>query len=161
MSDEDLFISIVAGVMMLGPFILVGLCLPCCVSYSRAKTWDKQRKATLEKTANGEANPLVTSDSDDEADFYDTEDEEDLEAQKKEQEEDSHLTFNQKWRKEFGRFWRGKSNNDILRAKKREERKERRKLARVVVKAMERREGRRMGLALPAEEMELPAYRKE
>ena len=85
--------------------------------------------------------------------FYDTDDENEANERKAEEARDNLLTFGQKWRKEFGRCWKGKG---VVQLQKEREREERRKLARAVAKELERRERRRAR----KERGGLPVYEK-
>ncbi|KNG49153.1 hypothetical protein DDE82_009067 [Stemphylium lycopersici] len=162
--DEDL---IALGIVMLlfisFPFLTV-LSITSCVAYSRTKTWDRarnQRAISLEGAS--ETNRLVTDepnneDSDSDSDLYDTDDEEEHKARKADKEADKHLTFGQKFRKEFRKVWSGKGKIEVLKQKEREER---RKLAKAVAKELERRERRKERAERKKSAAEdLPAYTK-
>lgn len=151
--DDDLIAFCLFLVLFLSWPISVGLIITSCVAYARTKKWDKERNL---KTANLETNRLV---EDDESDFFDTDDEEDYNARKAEELAESHMTFGQKWRKEFKKTFSGKGAEQIRKEKEREERK---KLAKAVAKELERRErrqarreARKAGGEMP------PAYQKE
>jgi hypothetical protein len=158
--DEDL---IAFGIVMLlflsFPFLTV-LSITGCVAYSRTKVWDKARNQRAVSLEASETNRLVANNNDDdESDFYDTEDEEEHNQRQAEEEADKHITFGQKYRKEFKKVWTGKGKNDILKQKEREER---RKLAKAVARELDRRE-RRMArkAANKAQSVDdLPAYTK-
>ncbi|KAF2749108.1 hypothetical protein M011DRAFT_325948 [Sporormia fimetaria CBS 119925] len=108
--DEDLLaLGLMLSIFILWPISMVLLIIGIA-SYTRTKSWDKARKTAA--TEKAESNPLVDPEDSDK-DFYDTDDEEDIEAQRKEEEVDGHLTFNQKWRKEFCRGWKGKRISEI------------------------------------------------
>ncbi|KAH7136190.1 hypothetical protein B0J11DRAFT_179932 [Dendryphion nanum] len=136
--DED----IIAMCVMLTLFVLfplgVAMSITSCIAYSRTKAWDKAR--TL-KTANLESSSTLLEHSDDESDFYDTDDETEHNERKAEEDSEQNFTFNQKWRKEFRKTWSGKGTKQILLDKEREERK---KLAKAVAREMDRRERRRV-----------------
>jgi Skp family chaperone for outer membrane proteins len=148
--DEDLIAFGIVMVLFLSfPFMIV-MGITGCIAYSRTKAWDKARNQgaiSLESTR------LVENAADDESDFYDTDDEENHTKRKAEEEADSTLTFNQKLRKEFKKCWNGKGREDIIKNKEREERK---KLARSVVRALERRARKQERQAAQGQTEELP-----
>ena len=148
--DEDL---IAFGIVMLlflsFPFLTV-LSITGCVAYSRTKAWDKARNQRAVSLESSETNPLVT-----EAD-----DEEEHNQRQADEEADKHLTFGQKFRKEFKSVWMGKGKTDVLKQKEREER---RKLAKAVARELDRRERRKARAAAKKEDGSndfLPAYTK-
>ncbi|KAF1920193.1 hypothetical protein BDU57DRAFT_6274 [Ampelomyces quisqualis] len=152
--DEDL---IAFGCVMLlflsFPFFIV-MSITGCIAYSRTKTWDKARNRgaiTLESTS------LVENREDDESDFVDTDDEDDYNKRKAEEESDKILTFGQKYRKEFKKCWNGKGREEILKTKEREDR---RKLAKAVARALDRRESKRARQAAQGQADDLPPYVK-
>lgn len=157
--DEDL---IAFGIVMLlflsFPFLTV-LSITGCVAYSRTKAWDKARNQRAVSLESSETNRLVTEAEDSESDFYDTDDEEEHNQRQAEEEADKHLTFGQKYRKEFKSVWTGKGKTDVLKQKEREER---RKLAKAVARELDRRERRKARAAAKkgASEDFLPAYTK-
>ncbi|RMZ74145.1 hypothetical protein GMOD_00005004 [Pyrenophora seminiperda CCB06] len=138
--DEDL---IAFGIVMLlflsFPFLTV-LSITGCVAYSRTKAWEKARNQSAVSLESSENNRLVTEADDDESDFYDTDDEEEHNQRQADEEADKHLTFGQKFRKEFKSVWTGKGKTDVLKQKEREER---RKLAKAVARELDRRERRK------------------
>jgi hypothetical protein len=152
--DEDLIaFGIVMVVFLSMPFLCV-MGITGCIAYSRTKTWDKARNQgaiTLESSR------LVENPDDDESDFVDTDDEDDHNKRKAEEEADKTLTFNQKYRKEFKKCWNGKGREDIIKIKEREER---RKLAKAVARALDRRERRRARQTAMGQAEELPPYIK-
>ena len=152
--DEDLVAFGIVMVLFLSfPFFIV-MSITGCVAYSRTKAWDRTRNQgaiTLESTR------LVEGRDDDESDFVDTDDEDDYHTRKAEDEADKSLTFNQKFRKEFSKCWNGKGREDIVKNKEREER---RKLAKAVARALDRRERKRARLAAQGQADELPPYNK-
>jgi hypothetical protein len=152
--DEDLIaFGIVMVVFLSMPFLCV-MSITGCIAYSRTKTWDKARNQgaiTLESTR------LVENPDDDESDFVDTDDEDDHNKRKAEEEADKTLTFNQKFRKEFKKCWNGKGREDIIKTKEREER---RKLAKAVARALDRRERRRARQTALGQSEQLPPYIK-
>jgi hypothetical protein len=136
------------------PFLIV-LSITGCVAYGRTKAWDKSRNHRF-VSLESETNRLVESDED--SDFYDTDDETEHNERKAEEEADKFLTFNQKFRKEFKKVWTGKGNKDVTKQKEREER---RKLAKAVAREMSRIERRRARQAVKgAESEDLPPYKK-
>jgi hypothetical protein len=153
--DEDIIAMCVVLTVLLAFPLSVVLFTTGCIAYARTKKWDKER--TL-KTANleSETNTLLDSDEDD---FLDTDDEADHNARKTEEAQDRLLTFNQMWRKEFGKVWNGKGAKQLI---KEREREERRKLAKAVAQELERRERRRARKAAreAGEGDALPPYRK-
>lgn len=148
--DEDL----IAFICFLTLFILfpisLALSITGCIAHSRTRAWQKERAqkaAHLEASdplLDGKTNNLSTEDVE-EQDFWDEEDEEEDRKRKVEELEEATMTFGQKWRKEFRKIWNGSGRNLI----KEREREERKKLAKLVVRAMEKREARRAGEALP------------
>lgn len=156
--DEDLLemLVVMAGflVLFVGLPLTIVLTITASIAYSGTKKWDRERN---QQTVGLESTPLVTSEEDDD-DFYDTEDEEENNKRKAEEEADKHLTFRQKWRKEFGKCWKGRNMVELQKEKEREERK---KLAKAVAKELDRRERRRERAALRKtnEEAELPPYK--
>jgi hypothetical protein len=153
--DEDLIAFAIVMVLFLSfPFFIV-MSITGCVAYSRTKAWDKSRNQgaiTLESTR------LVENRDDDESDFVDTDDEDDYNKRKAEEEADKTLTFNQKFRKEFKKCWNGKGREDIMKNKEREDR---RKLAKAVARALDRRERKRARQAAQGQAAEeLPPYIK-
>ncbi|KAH7402114.1 hypothetical protein DE146DRAFT_455262 [Phaeosphaeria sp. MPI-PUGE-AT-0046c] len=152
--DEDLIAFGIVIVLFLSfPFFIV-MSITGCVAYSRTKAWDKSRNQgaiTLESTR------LVEGRDDDESDFVDTDDEDDYNKRKADEEADKVLTFNQKFRKEFKKCWNGKGREDIVKTKEREER---RKLAKAVARALDRRERKRARQAAQGHAEELPPYNK-
>jgi len=158
--DEDL---IAFGIVMLlflsFPFLTV-LSITGCVAYSRTKAWDKARNQRAVSLESSETNRLVTEADDEESDFYDTDDEEEHNQRQADEEADKHLTFGQKFRKEFKSVWTGKGKTDVLKQKEREER---RKLAKAVARELDRRERRKARAAAKKEDGSndfLPAYTK-
>ncbi|KAH7559944.1 hypothetical protein J3E72DRAFT_354670 [Bipolaris maydis] len=158
--DEDL---IAFGIVMLlflsFPFLTV-LSITGCIAYSRTKVWDKARNQRAVSLESSETNRLVDDgDNTDDSDFYDTEDEEEHKQRQAEDEADKHITFGQKFRKEFRKVWTGKGKNDLLKQKEREER---RKLAKAVARELDRRERRmaRRAAAKVQSSEDLPAYTK-
>jgi hypothetical protein len=152
--DEDLIAFCAVMVLFLSFPVSVALITTSCVAYSRAKAWDKARNI---KANNVETNRLV--DNDDDSDFYDTDDEEEHNARKAEELAESHMTFREKWGKEFRKVWSGKGAKEIV---KQREREERRKLAKAVAKELERIERRRAKKMVAQQGSEtLPAYQKE
>jgi hypothetical protein len=156
--DEDL---IAFGIVMLlflsFPFVTV-LSITSCVAYSRTKTWDRARNQRAVSLEADEANPLVpSSDDSEEEDFYDTDDEEEHNVRRAEEDADKHLTFGQKFRKEFRKVWSGKGKPDMI---KQREREERRKLAKAVARELQRGERRKARAAAKALSEDLPAYTK-
>lgn len=138
--DEDLLaFGAVLTILIAFPFSIVALTL-AIVSYSRTKAWDRarnQRSTSLEASSS----LLPNSNDDDDSEFYDTDDENEANERKAEEARDNMLTFGQKWRKEFGKCWKGKG---VVQIQKEREREERRKLAKAVKKELERRERRRL-----------------
>lgn len=131
--DEDLAVGLLFIVLFLTfPFLLV-LSILSCIAYSRTRAWKKEQ-IRLQSADN---EPLVTPEE--EEDFLDTDDEEDHKKQKAEELADRNLTTRQKFRKEFGKAWRGNGMNTL----KQREREERRKLAKAVAREIERRDRRR------------------
>jgi hypothetical protein len=154
--DEDLIaFGIVMMLFLSFPFLTV-LSITSCVAYSRTKTWDRARNQRAVSLEADEANPLVSSDSEDE-DFYDTDDEEEHNTRRAEEDADKNLTFGQKFRKEFRKVWSGKGKPDLL---KQREREERRKLAKAVARELQRVERRKARAAAKAMSEDLPAYTK-
>jgi hypothetical protein len=154
--DEDIFAFCAFLVIGISWPISVVLIITSCVAYSRTKKWDKNRNL---KAANIETNRLVEPTSDDESDFFDTDDENDYNTRKTEELAESHMTFGQKWRKEFRKVWSGKGAEQIKREKEREERN---KLAKAVAKELDRRERRKARSAERKHSGESPpAYQKE
>jgi len=163
--DEDL---IAFGIVMLlflsFPFLTV-LSITGCVAYSRTKAWDKARNQRAVSLESSETNRLVADNNNnnnnnhEESDFYDTEDEEEYNQRQAEEEADKHISFGQKFRKEFKKVWTGKGKNEVLKQKEREER---RKLAKAVARELERRERRaaRKAANKAQSEDDLPAYTK-
>ena len=152
--DEDLIAFGVIMVFFLSvPFLLL-LSITGCIAYRRTKAWDKSRN----QAATGmEATRLVDGASD-ESELDDTDDESERAQRKAEARADNFLTFNQKFRKEFGKLWRGKGREAVV---KEREREERRKLAKAVAKELDRRERRRARQAAKNQEVdELPPYKK-
>jgi len=147
--DEDFQDLLALGVFMVAllsmPFVLL-MSIMTCVAYSRTKAWDKARNQGAIAL---ESERLV---DDDESDFLDTDDEDDHKKRKADEEADKTLTFKQKFWKEFKHAWTGKSREDIVKTKEREER---RKLAKAVAREMDRRERRR---ARQAEDLP-PSYK--
>ncbi|KAF2832278.1 hypothetical protein CC86DRAFT_366122 [Ophiobolus disseminans] len=152
--DEDL---IAFGIVMVGflsmPMILV-FSITGCIAYGRTKAWDKMRN---QGAINLESSRLVENADDEESDFVDTDDEDDFNKRKAEEESDKSLTFNQKFRKEWKNCWNGKGREEIVKTREREER---RKLAKAVARALDRRERRRARLAAQGQADELPPYIK-
>ncbi|KAF2031740.1 hypothetical protein EK21DRAFT_110636 [Setomelanomma holmii] len=148
--DEDLIaFGIVMVLFLSAPFLIV-MGITGCIAYSRTKTWDKARNQgaiSLESTC------LVDNAANDDSDFYDTDDEEEHNKRMVEEEADKDLTFNQKFRKEFKNCWNGKGREHMIKTKEREERK---KLARAVVRAMERRAAKQARQTAQGEAEELP-----
>ena len=153
--DEDLIAFGIVMVLFLSfPFLIV-LSITGCVAYGRTKAWDKSRNHRA-VSLESENNRLV--ESDEESDFYDTDDETEHNERKAEEEADKLLTFKQKFRKEFKKVWTGKGNKDVMKQKEREERK---KLAKAVAREMSRIERRRARQATKgAESEDLPPYKK-
>lgn len=151
--DEDLILFIFFLVALIGVPTFIVFAILASVAYSRTKAWDKAR--------NQESISLESDSSklldDNEDEFYDTEDEEESVKRKAEVEADRYLTFNQKWRKELGKCWSG-GNGQVRDAFKKKEREERRKLAKAVVREMQRVERKKARVA--AREDDLPAYKK-
>ncbi|KAJ4348736.1 uncharacterized protein N0V89_010114 [Didymosphaeria variabile] len=147
--DEDLIaLCFMVGLLIVFPLSILTLVLGS-VAYSRTKAWDRERnqKSTAQES-------LLNKDDDD-SEFYDTDDEAEADERKAEEARDAMLTFGQKWRKEFGKAWKGKGMAQMLKEKEREER---RKLAKAVAKELDRRERR---AARKAEKKEgLPPYQK-
>jgi hypothetical protein len=131
--DEDLIaLCAMVGVLIVFPLSVVTLVLGS-VSYSRTKAWDRARN---QRTSAQES--LLNNDAED-SEFYDTDDEADANERKAEEARDAMMTFGQKWRKEFGKAWKGKGMVQIQKEREREERK---KLAKAVAKELDRRERR-------------------
>jgi hypothetical protein len=153
--DEDLVAFGIVMVLFLSfPFLIV-LSITGCVAYGRTKAWDKSRNHRA-VSLESENNRLV--ESDEESDFYDTDDETEHNERKAEEEADKFLTFKQKFRKEFKKVWTGKGNKDVMKQKEREERK---KLAKAVAREMSRIERRRARQATKgAGSEDLPPYKK-
>ncbi|KAL1602600.1 hypothetical protein SLS60_006016 [Paraconiothyrium brasiliense] len=147
--DEDLIaLCFMVGLLIVFPLSVVTLVLGS-VAYSRTKAWDRERN---QRTSAQES--LLNKDDDD-SEFYDTDDEAEANERKAEETRDAMLTFGQKWRKEFGKAWKGKG---MAQMQKEREREERRKLAKAVAKELDRRERR---AARKAERKEgLPPYQK-
>jgi hypothetical protein len=164
--------------MMLSPlllvftfFLLVCSCLSLCIcipALHRTRKWAKAKKQNGTYTEL-EANTLLTFgdgsdvlDTDDEAELSESE----LEERRTERENDDHLTFFQKWKKEAKKISSAKD-----RAKKREdrrkEREERRKLAKAVAQELRREQGRARASNSGAQDdgvqgdEPLPPYRKD
>lgn len=134
--DEDLIVGLLFIILFLTfPFLLV-LSILSCIAYSRTRTWQKEQ-ARLHQPG---AEPLVEDPEEEEDDFLDTEDEEDYKSRKAEEAADRNLTTRQKFRKEFGKAWRGNGVKDVA---KQREREERRKIAKAVAREIERLERRR------------------
>ena len=125
-----------------------------CIAYSRTKAWDKTRN---QGAISLESSRLVEIPDDEESDFVDTDDEDDHNKRKAEEEADKTLTFRQKFSKEFKSCWNGKGREEIVKNKEREER---RKLAKAVARALDRRERRRARQASQGQAEELPPYVK-
>lgn len=161
-TDDDppfIIIGLVFAAFLSFPFILIAF-TTACIAHSRAKEWDRKRKTNDHDV---ELNETLLAEE--EEDFLDSDDEADYNERKAEKEKDSLLTFNQKWRKEFRAVWKGRTKEVIQKEKEREERKERRKLAKAVAQEMERRERRRASKAAREEagvdgDEPLPPYRK-
>ncbi|KAF2655395.1 hypothetical protein K491DRAFT_692987 [Lophiostoma macrostomum CBS 122681] len=164
--DEDLLelLAVMAGfiVIFIGLPLAIVLTITGCIAYSRTKKWDRERN---QRTIKLESEPLVgraSTSSEDEDEFYDTEDEEEHTKRKAEEDADNLLTFRQKFRKEFGKCWKGKNMEEM---RKEKEREERRQLAKAVAKELDRRDRRRERAALKkmgedAAELEsLPPYK--
>lgn len=164
--DEDnedilaIFALIAVLILFISIPLTIALSITSCIAYSRTKAWDKERNLKLANLESSD--PLVDPSSNDSDSDLDTDDEDELKARKAiklEEAADGHLTFNQKWRKEFKKVWSGKGAQETVRQKEREERK---KMAKAIAKELDRRERRR---ARAAERKglgdELPAYRKE
>lgn len=135
--DEDLIaLCAMVGLLVIFPFSIVVFVIGC-VSYSRTKAWDRERN---KRSTSLESSSGLLNAEDDESDYYDTDDEAEANERKAEESRDAMLTFGQKWRKEFGRCWKGKG---VVQIQKERERQERRKLAKAVAKELERRERRR------------------
>ena len=131
--DEDILaLCIFMALLLAFPFSIVFF-TTACIAYARTKKWDKER-ATKAAHIESETNTLLDGEEDD---FLDTEDEADYHERKAEEERDRLLTFNQKWRKEFGKVWNGKGAKQLI---KEREREERRKLAKAIAREMDRRE---------------------
>lgn len=147
--DEDLIaLCVMVGVLIVFPLSVVTLVLGS-VAYARTKAWDRARN----QRTTAQESLLPTADADDDSEFYDTDDETEANERKAEQSRDAMMTFGQKWRKEFGKAWKGKGIKQI---QKEREREERRKLAKAVAKELDRRERR---AAKKAETKEgLPRY---
>lgn len=154
--DEDLIaLGIVMMLFIAFPFLLV-LSITGCVAYSRTKTWDRERNQRA-LSLESENNRLV-EDEDEESEFYDTDDEEEHNKRKAEEEVEKHMTFNQKFGKEFRKVWSGKAKEDILKQKEREER---RNLAKAVARELARIERRKARKAAKGAKFEdLPPYKK-
>lgn len=152
--DEDLLaLGAVLTLLIAFPFSVVAFVL-ACVSYSRTRAWDRARNQRATKLeASSSLLSKDNNDDDDDSEFYDTDDENEANERKVEEARDNLLTFGQKWRKEFGRCWKGKG---VVQIQKEREREERRKLARAVAKELERRERRRAR----KERGGLPVYEK-
>lgn len=154
--DEDLIaFAVMVGMLLFFPFSVVVFVIGC-VSYSRTKAWDRarnQRTTSLESSSS-----LLENDNDSDSEFDDTDDEAEHNERKAEEARDAMLTFGQKWRKEFGKCWKGKG---VAQIQKERERAERKKLAKAVAKELERRERRRARKAeREARDMEgLPPYK--
>ncbi|KAF2443424.1 hypothetical protein P171DRAFT_432682 [Karstenula rhodostoma CBS 690.94] len=135
------------GILIVFPLSIVALVLGS-VAYARTKSWDRARNQR--STAQESLLPTAT---DDDSEFYDTDDETEANERKAEESREAMMTFGQKWRKEFGKAWKGKG---IKQMQKEREREERRKLAKAVAKELDRRERR---AARKAEKKEaLPRY---
>lgn len=160
--DEDyvaliLFISL----FLTFPFVLITGILSC-IACSRTRAWKKeQRKRRFQNLSQSPDNEsLVESEEEEEDDFLDTEDEEDQKKAKAEELADRNLTTRQKFRKEFGRAWKG----NVQDLQKQKEREERRKLAKAVAREIERqerrarRQERRAGAGSSADGDLLPRY---
>ncbi|CAA9964625.1 hypothetical protein PTMSG1_07984 [Pyrenophora teres f. maculata] len=157
--DEDLIaFSIVMLLFLSFPFLTV-LSITGCVAYTRTKAWDKARNQRAVSLESSETNRLVAEVNDSESDFYDTDDEEEHNQRQADEEADKHLTFGQKFRKEFKSVWTGKGKTDVLKQKEREER---RKLAKAVARELDRRERRKARAAAKKGDSDdmLPAYTK-
>jgi biopolymer transport protein ExbB/TolQ len=155
--DEDILVFGAVLLLFISWPVSIAVIVTSCVAYSRTKEWDRKRNL---KEANLETNRLVDSNSDDESDFLDTDDENDYNARKAEELAESHMTFNQMWRKQFRKVWNGKGAKQVQREKEREER---RKLAKAVARELDRRERRRAREAATNGELgdSPPAYHKE
>jgi hypothetical protein len=163
--DEDLLelLIVMTGfiVIFVGLPLAIVLTITASIAYSRTKKWDRERN---QRTTKLESEPLVgrtSTSSEDEDEFYDTEDEEEHNKRKAEEDADSLLTFRQKFRKEFGKCWKGRNMEEM---RKEKEREERRKLAKAVAKELDRRDRRRERAAMrkmqDAAELEsLPPYK--
>ncbi|USP75378.1 uncharacterized protein yc1106_02652 [Curvularia clavata] len=156
--DEDVVAFAIVMLLFLAfPFFSV-LGITGCIALSRTRAWDKARNQRAVSLETSETNRLVNED--DESDFYDTEDEEEHNKRQAEEEADKHITFGQKFRKEFRKVWAGKGKDEILKQKEREER---RKLAKAVARELERRERRKARKAAKSMQQsceDLPAYTK-
>lgn len=155
--DEDLLAFCAVMAVFLSAPLLVVFSITSCIAYSRTKAWDKKRNQRITTL---ESEPLVavttTTSSADAADpdldlDYDTEDEAEQTQRKAQEEADRSLSFWQMYRRNFASVWRGKGREELVREKERAERRERRKIAREVVRLLERRErmGRGVGEGLP------------
>ncbi|KAF9732192.1 hypothetical protein PMIN06_009902 [Paraphaeosphaeria minitans] len=132
--DEDLIaLCVMVGVLIVFPLSVVALVLGS-VAYARTKAWDRARN----HLSNAQESLLPTAEDDD-SEFYDTDDEAEANERKDEEARDAMMTFGQKWRKEFGKAWKGKG---MMQIQKEREREERRKLAKAVAKELDRRERR-------------------
>ena len=138
MDAEDFLAICFLGSLLLLPLV-AGLLATAMVSYSRTKKWDKKR---TRKASHLEESTLLRQDDDgdDESDFLDSDDEAEHDDRKAEEAADRLLTFNQMWRKEFGKVWSGKGAKALA---KEREREERRKLAKAVARELDRRERRK------------------
>lgn len=138
--DEDFIAFAIVMLLFLAfPFFSV-LGITSCIALSRTRAWDKARNQRAVSLENSETNRLVAENDDEESDFYDTEDEDEYNKRQAEDEADKHITFGQKFRKEFRKVWAGKCKDEILKQKEREER---RKLAKAVARELDRRERRK------------------
>lgn len=142
MSEDAIFGLLFIGLFLTFPFLLI-LSILSCIACARTRAWKKEQRRLRRSTLDSATLPLVepeVQDEEEEEDFLDTEDEEDFKAKKAEEIADRNLTTGQKFRKELGRAWTGKGQQNEV---KRREREERKKVAKAVAREMQRLERRR------------------
>lgn len=145
MDSEDFIAMTIIILLMLSP-LLVLLSITLITAAVRTRKWQKTKLRRLSP----ESNPLhpTGSDSEDE-EILDSEDEQartDKLDAKREEEADMLLTTKEKFKKEMWRGWSGGGRKEMERKKRENERSERKKLAKEIVREMrrvERNGGRR------------------
>lgn len=173
--DEDVIFGICFLLAIFSlPVLFVGGILVLSAA-AETRSWQKKKAARLQNSDVSDSlipKESADHDSDSDLELLDSEDEaekKDREEAKREEEADWQLTTKEKFWKELGNTWGGRSKKIAERNQQKKEREDRRKLAKDMVKVMRRYERRQAKLERRAirdgsssgvnKEGSLPSYR--